>query len=73
MKEVRNAPRTLKRAAPTAVFTVTVLYVLANVAYVGHAVLSKAYEGADSYSLLHPPNQKSQIPELLSRRDFSKM
>lgn len=33
LKEVRNAPRTLKRSAPTAVFTITVLYILANIAY----------------------------------------
>ena len=33
LSEVRNAPRTLKRSAPTAVITVTVLYVLANIAY----------------------------------------
>ena len=35
LTEVRNAPRTLKIAAPLAVTMVTVLYFLANVAYVG--------------------------------------
>lgn len=34
LTEVRNAPTTLKRAAPIAVSIVTVLYVLANIAYV---------------------------------------
>lgn len=34
LTEVRNAPATLKRAAPIAVSVVTVLYVLANIAYV---------------------------------------
>jgi len=34
LTEVRNAPTTLKRAAPIAVSAVTVLYVLANIAYV---------------------------------------
>lgn len=33
LTEVRNAPRTLKIAAPVAVTMVTVLYVLANIAY----------------------------------------
>ncbi|KAI9750738.1 MAG: hypothetical protein M1815_001596 [Lichina confinis] len=33
LSEVRNAPTTLKRSAPVAVLTVTVLYILANVAY----------------------------------------
>jgi len=39
LSEVRNAPRTLKFAAPLAVSTITVLYVLANIAY--FAALSK--------------------------------
>lgn len=34
LTEVRNAPRTLKIAAPLAVSTITALYVLANIAYV---------------------------------------
>ena len=34
LTEVRDAPRTLKRAAPIAIAVVTVLYVLANIAYV---------------------------------------
>lgn len=34
LSEVRNAPKTLKRAAPTAMIVVTVLYVLANISYV---------------------------------------
>lgn len=34
LTEVRNAPTTLKRAAPIAISIVTVLYVLANIAYV---------------------------------------
>ncbi|MCJ1465141.1 hypothetical protein MMC07_003757 [Pseudocyphellaria aurata] len=33
LNEVRNAPRTLKRSAPTAVLTITILYILANIAY----------------------------------------
>ncbi|KAK4161326.1 amino acid transporter [Cladorrhinum sp. PSN259] len=33
LTEVRNAPRTLKRAAPLASFTVTALYILANIGY----------------------------------------
>lgn len=33
LTEVRNAPKTLRRAAPIAVSTVTVLYLLANIAY----------------------------------------
>jgi len=33
LTEVRDAPRTLKRAAPLAVSIVTVLYILANIAY----------------------------------------
>jgi phosphatidylinositol 4-kinase B len=37
LTEVHNAPRTLKKAAPLAAATVTVLYVLANIAYVGPA------------------------------------
>ena len=38
LTEVRNAPTTLKRAAPIAVSAVTVLYVLANIAYVSSAL-----------------------------------
>ena len=34
LTEVRNAPTTLKRAAPIAIMIVTLLYVLANIAYV---------------------------------------
>ncbi|KAK4444386.1 amino acid permease-domain-containing protein [Podospora aff. communis PSN243] len=33
LTEVRNAPKTLKRAAPLASFTVTALYILANISY----------------------------------------
>ncbi|KAK4106158.1 amino acid transporter [Parathielavia hyrcaniae] len=33
LTEVRNAPKTLRRAAPIAISVVTVLYVLANIAY----------------------------------------
>ncbi|KAK0645905.1 amino acid permease-domain-containing protein [Cercophora newfieldiana] len=39
LTEVRDAPRTLKRAAPIAIAVVTVLYVLANIAY--FAAMSK--------------------------------
>ncbi|KAJ2907218.1 amino acid transporter [Zalerion maritima] len=45
LTEVRNAPRTLKIAAPLAVTTVTILYFLANVSY--FAAMSKT-EIADS-------------------------
>lgn len=38
LSEVRDAPRTLKLAAPLAVSTVTVLYVLANIAYVSRSL-----------------------------------
>lgn len=41
LTEVRDAPKTLKRAAPLAVSTVTVLYVLANIAYVSCLPLPK--------------------------------
>jgi len=34
LTEVRNAPRTLRKAAPIAVSLVTVFYVMANIAYV---------------------------------------
>jgi len=34
LTEVRNAPKTLRKAAPIAIAVVTVLYVLANIAYV---------------------------------------
>lgn len=34
LTEVRDAPRTLRIAAPVAVFTVMLFYILANVAYV---------------------------------------
>ncbi|KAK3322578.1 amino acid permease-domain-containing protein [Apodospora peruviana] len=40
LTEVRDAPRTLRRAAPIAVSAVTILYVLANIAY--FAAMSKA-------------------------------
>lgn len=33
LTEVHNAPKTLKRAAPLASFTVTALYILANISY----------------------------------------
>lgn len=39
LTEVRNAPKTLRRAAPIAITAVTVLYVLANIAY--FAAMSK--------------------------------
>lgn len=38
LTEVRDAPRTLKKAAPMAISAVTVLYVLANIAYVSEAI-----------------------------------
>jgi hypothetical protein len=34
LTEVRDAPRTLRKAAPIAISAVTVLYVLANISYV---------------------------------------
>lgn len=34
LTEVRNPPRTLRKAAPIAISAVTVLYVLANISYV---------------------------------------
>jgi amino acid transporter len=34
LTEVRNPPKTLRRAAPIAISAVTVLYVLANISYV---------------------------------------
>ena len=34
LTEVRDAPRTLRRAAPIAISAVTLLYVLANIAFV---------------------------------------
>lgn len=34
LTEVRDAPKTLRRAAPLAISAVTILYVLANIAYV---------------------------------------
>lgn len=34
LTEVRDAPRTLRKAAPLAAAAITVLYVLANIAYV---------------------------------------
>lgn len=40
LTEVRDAPRTLRRAAPIAISGVTVLYVLANIAF--FAAMSKA-------------------------------
>ncbi len=40
LTEVRDAPRTLKRSAPSAVFAVTLLYILANIAYVKSSVSS---------------------------------
>lgn len=36
LTEVRNPPKTLRRAAPIAISAVTILYVLANVSYVRH-------------------------------------
>lgn len=39
LTEVRDAPRTLRRAAPIAILTVTILYVLANISY--FAAMSK--------------------------------
>lgn len=45
LTEVRDAPRTLKIAAPIAIATVTLLYVLANIAF--FAAMSKQ-EIADS-------------------------
>jgi phosphatidylinositol 4-kinase len=36
LTEVRDAPRTLRKAAPLAIAVVTVLYVLANIAYVSY-------------------------------------
>jgi phosphatidylinositol 4-kinase len=35
LTEVRDAPRTLRKAAPLAAAAVTILYILANIAYVG--------------------------------------
>lgn len=40
LTEVRDAPRTLRKAAPIAVSAITILYVLANIAY--FAAMSKA-------------------------------
>ncbi|KAK4221728.1 amino acid permease-domain-containing protein [Podospora fimiseda] len=45
LTEVRNAPKTLKRAAPLACFTVTALYILANV---GYFAASSKYDIANS-------------------------
>ena len=39
LSEVRDPVRTIKRAAPLALFTVTLVYILANVSY--FAVVSK--------------------------------
>jgi hypothetical protein len=36
LTEVRNAPKTLRKAAPIAISVVTVLYVLANISYVSY-------------------------------------
>jgi amino acid transporter len=37
LTEVRNAPKTLRKAAPISIAVVMVLYMLANIAYVsGH-------------------------------------
>lgn len=34
LTEVRNAPKTLRRAAPISILAVTIFYVLANISYV---------------------------------------
>jgi hypothetical protein len=53
LTEVRNAPKTLRRAAPIAISAVTVLYVLANISYVSWPT-SIAFDGTfpDRPSLL---------------------
>jgi amino acid transporter len=45
LTEVRDAPRTLKRAAPLASFAVTALYILANI---GYFAASSKYDIANS-------------------------
>lgn len=44
LSEVKDPPKTLKKAAPLAVGTVTILYVLANIAYVSPSPLAPSTE-----------------------------
>lgn len=48
LSEVRDAPRTLRLAAPIAIATVTVLYVLANIAYVSIKPILHPFPGLPS-------------------------